>query len=160
MKGLSNPCRAESKTLNTPDVWVKKGTFCYPQRGMVEAVVCTSYPESYHDRVAEFCLQHQVQKAFGKAGDMVNAQSGKDWIPEWEAKVVLAPVAKAQTLNSDKALTLGIAGGKHCDAEMARQPTLVRAIKTEVVQGRPSLAKPESRCINRLKNGPAYGSFD
>ena len=64
---------------------------------------------------------------------MVNAQSGKDWIPKWEAKVVLAPVAKAQTLNSDKALTLGIAGGKHCDAEMARQPTLVRAIKTEVV---------------------------
>ena len=27
-------------------------------------------------------------------------------------------------------------------------------------QGRPSLAKPESRCINRLKNGPAHGSFD
>ena len=87
---------------------------------MVEAVVCASCPESYHDRVAEFCLQHQVQKAFGKAGDMVNAQSRKDWIPKWEAKVVLATVAKAQTLNSDKALILCIAGGKHCDAEMAR----------------------------------------
>ena len=99
---------------------------------MVEAVVCASCPESYHDRVAEFGLQHQVQQAFGKVGDMVNAQSGKDWIPKWEAKVVLAKVAKAQTLNSNKALILGIAGGKHCDAEMARQPTLVRAIKTEV----------------------------
>ena len=101
---------------------------------MVEAVVCASCPESYHDRVAEFCLQHQVQKAFGKAGDMVNAQSEKDWIPKWEAKVVLATVAKAQTLNSDKALILCIAGGKHCDAEMARQPTLVRAIKPEMVR--------------------------
>ena len=99
---------------------------------MVEAVVCASCPESYHDRVAEFCLQHQVQKAFGKAGDMVNPRSGKDWIPKWEAKVVLATVAKAQTLNSDKALNLCIAGGKHCGAEMARQPAPVGAIKTEM----------------------------
>ena len=99
---------------------------------MVEADVCTSCPKSYHDRVAEFCLQHQVQKAFGKAGDMVNAQSGEDGIPKWEAKVVLATVAKGQTLNSDKALILCSAGGKHCDAEMASQPTLVRAIKTEM----------------------------
>ena len=53
---------------------------------MVEAVVGTSCPESYHDRVAEFCLQHQVQKAFGKAGDMVNALSGKDWIPKGKPK--------------------------------------------------------------------------
>ena len=63
---------------------------------------------------------------------MVNAQSGKDWIPKWEAKVVMATVTKAQTLNSNKALILCIAGGKHCDAEMARQPALVRAIKTEM----------------------------
>ena len=31
---------------------------------MVEAVVCASCPESYHDRVAKFCLQHQVQNAW------------------------------------------------------------------------------------------------
>ena len=35
---------------------------------------------------------------------------------------MLASVAKAQTLNSDKALILCIEGGKHCDAETARQP--------------------------------------
>ena len=99
---------------------------------MAEAVVCASCPETYHDRVAELCLQHQVQKAFGKAGDMVNGLSGKDWIPKWEAKVVMATVTKAQTLNSNKALILCIAGGKNCDAEMARQPALVRAIKTEM----------------------------
>ena len=64
---------------------------------MVEAVVCVSCPESYHDRVAELCLQQQVQKAFGKAGDMVDALSRREWIPKWEAKVVLATVAKAQT---------------------------------------------------------------
>ena len=56
----------------------------------------------------------------------------KDWIPKWEAKVVMATVTKAQTLNSNKALILCIAGGKNCDAEMARQPALVRAIKTEM----------------------------
>ena len=99
---------------------------------MTEAVVCASCPETYHDRVAELCLQHQIQKAFGKAGDMLNKLSGKGWIPKWEAKVVMATVTKAQTLNTNKALILCIAGGKNCDAEMARQPALVRAIKTEM----------------------------
>ena len=110
----------------------RQGRLVYPQRSMAEAVVCASCPEIYHDRVAELCLQHQVQKAFGKAGDMVNGLSGKDWIPKWEAKVVMATVTKAQTLNSNKALILCIAGGKNCDAEMARQPALVKAIKTEM----------------------------
>ena len=63
---------------------------------------------------------------------MVNVLSGKDWIPKWEAKVVMATVTKAQTLNSNKALIPCIAGGKHCDAEMVRQPALARAIKTEM----------------------------
>lgn len=63
---------------------------------------------------------------------MVNALSGKEWIPKWEAKVVMATVTKAQTLNTNKALILCIAGGKNCDAEMGRQPALVRAIKTEM----------------------------
>ena len=55
---------------------------------------------------------------------MVNVKSGKDWIPKWEAKVVMATVTKAKTLKSNKALTLNIAGGKPCDAEMVRQPAL------------------------------------
>ena len=63
---------------------------------------------------------------------MVNVLSGKDWSPKWEAKVVMATVTKAQTLNSNKALILCIAEGKHCDAEMVRQPALARAIKTEM----------------------------
>ena len=45
---------------------------------------------------------------------------------------MLASVAKAQTLDSDKALILCIAGGKHCDAETARQPAPARAIKIEM----------------------------
>ena len=45
---------------------------------------------------------------------------------------MLAPVAKAQTLDSDKALILCSAGGKHCDAETARQPAPARATKTEM----------------------------
>ena len=43
-----------------------------------------------------------------------------------------ASVAKAQTLDSDKSLILCIAGGKHCDAETARQPAPAGAIKTEM----------------------------
>ena len=100
---------------------------------MGEAVVCASCPEAYHDQVARLCLEHGVQKAFGRAGDMVNSLAGKDWIPKWEAKVVMATVTKAQTLQTNKALILCVAGGKNCDAEMARQPALVRAIKTEMV---------------------------
>ena len=60
---------------------------------------------------------------------MVNVESGKDWIPKWEAKVVMATVTKAKTLKSNKAQILYIAGGKPCDAEMVRQPALARAIK-------------------------------
>ena len=97
---------------------------------MTDAVVCASCPETYHDRVAELCLQHQVQKAFRKAGDTLNKRRGKGWIPKWEAKVVMAPVTKAQTLNTNKALILCIARDKNCGAEMARQPARVRAIKT------------------------------
>ena len=63
---------------------------------------------------------------------MLNKLSGKGWIPKWEAKVVMATVTKAQTLNTNKALILCIAGGRNCDAEMARQAALVRAIKTEM----------------------------
>ena len=62
----------------------------------------------------------------------LNVQGGRDWIPEWEAKVVPASVAKAQTLDSDKSLILCIAGGKHCDAETARQPAPAAAIKIEM----------------------------
>ena len=77
-------------------------------------------------------MQHQVQKAFGKAGDMVYALSGKDWIPKCEAKVVMATGTKAQTLKSNKALIICVVGGKHCDARMARQRAHGRTSRTEV----------------------------
>ena len=99
---------------------------------MAEVTICASCPESHQEKVAKLCLEHGIQKAFGKAGDMVDSLKGKDWIPKWEAKVVMATVTKAQTLGLNHALLICIAGGKHCDAEMARQPALVRAIKTEM----------------------------
>ena len=64
------------------------------------------------------------------AGDTLNKRRGKGWIPKWEAKVEMATVTMAQTLNTNKARILCIAGDKHCGAEMARQPARVRAIKT------------------------------
>ena len=42
---------------------------------------------------------------------------------------MMATVPKAQTLNTNKARFLCIAGDKNCGAEMARQPARVRAIK-------------------------------
>ena len=60
---------------------------------------------------------------------MVNVKSGKDWIPKWEAKVVMATVTEAKTWKSKKAQIQYIAGGKPCDAEMVKQPALARAIK-------------------------------
>ena len=96
------------------------------------ALVCASCPEAFHDEVAELCRRHGIQKAFGKAGDMVNDLAGRDWIPKWEAKVVMAVVTKAQTLGVSNATILCISGGRQCDLEMARQPALVRAIRKEM----------------------------
>ena len=50
---------------------------------------CVVLVQSSTNRVAEDCLQHQVRKALGEGGDMVNALSGEDWIPRWETKVVM-----------------------------------------------------------------------
>ena len=44
----------------------------------------------------------------------------------------MGTVTKAKTLKSNKAHSVYIARGRHCDAEMARQPALVRAIKSEM----------------------------
>ena len=104
---------------------------------MTEAVVCASCPETYHDRIAELCLRHQVQKAFGKAV-YIERTKWKRLGSRREAKVVMATVIKAQTLKSNKALILGIAGGKNGEVEMARQPALAGAIKSE-------MASPEVR---------------
>ena len=65
---------------------------------------------------------------------MVNVKSGKDWIPKWKAKVVMATVTKAKTLKSNKARILYIAGGKPCDAEMVRNLHLRGQSKTEMAR--------------------------
>ena len=87
---------------------------------MTEAVVCASCPETYHNRIAELCLRHQVQKAFGKAV-YIERTKWKRLGSRREAKVVMATVIKAQTLKSNKALILGIAGGKNGEVEMAEE---------------------------------------
>ena len=100
----------------------------------MEACVCASCPDVHQDKVAELCKKLQIQKAFGRAGDMVDSLSGTDWVAKWEAKVVMATVTKIETLEASKAKILCISGGKHCDLEMARQPKLVKAIRQELDQ--------------------------
>eukprot|EP00927_Polykrikos_kofoidii_P054326 TRINITY_DN48754_c0_g1_i1.p1 TRINITY_DN48754_c0_g1~~TRINITY_DN48754_c0_g1_i1.p1 ORF type:complete len:492 (-),score=71.14 TRINITY_DN48754_c0_g1_i1:220-1521(-) len=63
---------------------------------------------------------------------MVDSLAGRDWIPKWEAKVVMAMVTKVQTLGSSRARLICIEGGPFCDLEMSRQPHLVKAIRQEL----------------------------
>ena len=98
----------------------------------IEAIVCASCPEHLQGDVTAICKDYGIQKAFGKPGDMIDSLKGKDWVPKWQAKVVMAVVTKAQTLNLNRAKIICIMGGKNCDEEMAQQPALVRAIKKEI----------------------------
>jgi hypothetical protein len=98
----------------------------------VEVFVCASCPDAYQDEVSNVCRNLGMQKAYGRAGDMLDSLSGKDWLGKWEAKVVMATVTKAHTLDARKARIVCISGGPHCDLEVAQQPRLVRAIKKEM----------------------------
>ena len=69
-------------------------------RTQYSKVIFAVYPATYHDRVVVHCMQHQAQKAFGKAGNMVDVLSGEGWTPEWESRIVIATVTKAQPVNS------------------------------------------------------------
>lgn len=95
-------------------------------------VVCASCPEKFHDEAAQLCAGSGMLKAFGKSGDMVNSLSGKDWVAKWEAKVVTCVVTAVRLVGAQKARILCVEGGKHCDLELAAQPKLVRAIRTEL----------------------------
>ena len=53
----------------------------------MEALVCASCPEAHHDEVTAICMKSGIQKAFGKAGDMVDSLSPGSWLGKWEAKV-------------------------------------------------------------------------
>ena len=107
-------------------------------------IVCASCPEAFHGEDADLCLQHGIQTALGNAGDRVNDLDGKEWIPEWGAKVVMA--VEAYTPCSDVTI-LHISGGERCRLEMARQPVLVRAIKNNFA----SLKVPLEVTVRQMK---------
>ena len=48
-----------------------------------KTVVCAFGPETYHDRVVVHCMQHQIQKAVGRAGNMLNVTK---WI-RWDSQM-------------------------------------------------------------------------
>lgn len=101
-------------------------------RESVVVVVCASCPVKHHDEALRICNHCNIQKAFGKAGDMVDKLSGKDWISKWEAKVVMTVVTSVNILRADRAHIFCIEGGPHCDLEASAQPKLVRAIRQEL----------------------------
>ena len=73
---------------------------------------------TYIDKATEFCLQHQVQKAFGKAGDMLKAWTEPSII--WlEFNLLQSLVVTAPSLKSKVEQVRG--GGEKCDAEAGPQ---------------------------------------
>ena len=61
---------------------------------------------------------------------------------------MMATVTKAKTLKFNKAHIVYIARGKPCDAEMAGQPALVRAIKTEMTSQELEFASDSMRAVS------------
>jgi len=78
------------------------------------------------------CKAHNIAKAFGKAGDMIDSLTGGSWMMKWQIRVVQAVVTQAAFMGTNRAKIFCIAGGPNCDQEMAVQPKLVRAIKQEM----------------------------
>ena len=65
---------------------------------------------------------------------------------------MMATVTKAKTLKSNKAHIVYIARGKPCDAEMAGQPALVRAIKTEMTSQELEFASDSMKAVSSWKD--------
>jgi hypothetical protein len=144
----------------------------------MEALVCASCPEAHQATVTAICLSNGIQKAYGRAGDMVKMLRGNDWIGKWQAKVVMAVVTKAQTLGVKSCKIICIEGGPNCDLELSHQPMLVKAIKQEMGdndvrvqvnwmdfetfvdtygggQEKEKEAKKKEKCINTSSKSPA-----
>lgn len=99
-----------------------------------ETIICASCPQMHQEQMNKICKDLNITKAYAKKGDTLDMLSGNNWIPKWESKVVATAVTLAQTLGSKKVKILCISGGHYCDQEMARQPSLVRAIKREMAE--------------------------
>jgi hypothetical protein len=97
----------------------------------LEAVIVASCPEVHQDKVTEICRVKDFQKAYGRAGDMVDILKGKDWVGKWQAKVVAAAITKAQSMKVNRVKIICIEGGKFCNAEYAHIPLLKEAIEKE-----------------------------
>jgi hypothetical protein len=102
------------------------------------ARVVASVPEIHHDECVEIMRRYKsdygvhMQKAFGRAGDMVDSLDGNGWVGKWQAKVVMAVAALVNVNDCTEATIFCIEGGPHCDKELAAQPLLIRAIRTEL----------------------------
>jgi hypothetical protein len=97
----------------------------------LDAVIIASCPDAHQDKVTEICKVKNFQKAYGRAGDMVNDLKGKDWVGKWQAKVVMAAITKAQSMKVNRVKIICIEGGKFCNDEYASVPHLKAAIVKE-----------------------------
>mmetsp|Transcript_8025 Transcript_8025/g.10370 ORF Transcript_8025/g.10370 Transcript_8025/m.10370 type:complete len:233 (+) Transcript_8025:33-731(+) len=102
------------------------------------ALVVASAPECHQDELISIMKTYQkdqgiyMQKAFGRAGDMVDTLDGNGWVGKWQTKVVMAVATMVNMNQCTSAIIFCIEGGPHCDKELAHQPLLVKAIRQEL----------------------------
>eukprot|EP00435_Cladocopium_sp_Y103_P070922 s995_g36.t1 len=77
-----------------------------------EVLVVASCPEDHHDRVMNICKGSGMFKAFGKAGDFIDAlNSGAKWFDLWKAKVCQTVLAGTMHSECSVVRILCIQGG-------------------------------------------------
>eukprot|EP00435_Cladocopium_sp_Y103_P057840 s2934_g20.t1 len=104
-----------------------------PQMPEAEVVVVASCPEDLHDQVMDICRESGMHKAFGKAGDFIDAIKSGEWFGHWKTKV--CQTVLVATMHKPKCSVVKIVcieGGPHCDEEYQAIPDLKKAVKDDM----------------------------
>lgn len=96
---------------------------------MSEVLVCASCPAEYRELVSPLCSKLGIKRAFNGETESFDAADSMDHVAKWEARVVAAVLKTAQARGASRAGIICIMGSPLTDLEVARLPTVTRAIK-------------------------------
>eukprot|EP00435_Cladocopium_sp_Y103_P063888 s134_g25.t1 len=106
-----------------------------PQMPEAEVRVVASCPEDLHDQVMDICRELGMHKAFGKAGDFIDAiKSGAKWFDLWKAKVCQTVLVATMHSKCSVVKIVCIRGGPHCDEEFHATTDLVKAVEDDMMK--------------------------
>eukprot|EP00435_Cladocopium_sp_Y103_P051354 s830_g15.t3 len=99
-----------------------------------EVRVVASCPEDHHDQVLNICKGSGMFKAFGKAGDFIDALNSEatKWFDLWKAKVCQTLLVGTMHSECSEVKIICIEGGPHCDEEYRTIPDLEKAVKDDM----------------------------